>query len=70
MKQETLERFGPYRKPTEITIPKYTAIQEKSLELAILIEDLCPESRQKASALTQLEMVKMFANASIAIHTK
>lgn len=66
---EITERFGPYRKPTEVTIPKYKAIQEKSLELAILIEELCPESIQKSSAFTQLEMVKMFANAAIAIHT-
>lgn len=71
MKKEELEaEFGAYRKPTEVTIPKYKAIQEKTLELANLINDLCPESRQKSVALTNLQLVKMSANAAIAIHTK
>lgn len=63
------ERFGPYRKPTEVTIPKYEAIQKKALEMAELIFMLCPDSQQKASALTLLEQCKMSANAAIAIHT-
>ena len=62
------ERFGAYRRPTEVTAPKFKQIQEKCQELALLIHDLCPYSQQKATALTQLEMCKMSANASIAIH--
>lgn len=62
-------RFGPYRRPTEVTIPKFEAIQKKCQELALLIHDICPFSQQKATALTQLEMCKMSANAAIAIHT-
>lgn len=65
----TTERFGAYRKPTEVTIPKYQQIQEKALEFALLIEDLCPRSQQKSSALTLLEQCKMSANAAIAIHS-
>lgn len=65
---ELRARFGPYRKPTEQTIPKFKAIQEKCLELAFLIHENCPNSKQKATALTQLEMCKMSANASIAIY--
>ena len=61
-------RFGSYRKPTERTIPKFKAIQEKILEIALLIEGLCPESRQKSTAFTQLEICKMSANAAIAIN--
>lgn len=63
------ERFGPYRRPTEVTIPKFEQIQKKSCELAELIFELCPDSQQKASALTLLEQCKMSANAAIAIHT-
>lgn len=62
------ERFGPYRRPTDTTAPKFKQIQEKSQELALLIHELCPYSQQKATALTQLEMCKMSANAAIAIH--
>lgn len=68
-REEVVERFGAYRRPTEVTIPKFTAIQQKAQELALLIHDLCPESKQKATALTQLEMCKMSANAAVAIHT-
>jgi len=69
MTNEIEERFGPYRTPTEVTIPKYKAIQEKTLELAALIDDLCPTSREKATALTTLQNAKMSANAAIAIYS-
>jgi len=67
-KEEITNRFGPYRKPTEVTIPRFEVIQEKTLELAKLIDDLCPNSKEKSTALTQLVQVKMSANAAIAIH--
>ena len=62
------ERFGAYRKPTETTIPKYQEIQSKILELAVMIDSLCPNSPEKASALTLLQQAKMSANAAIAIY--
>lgn len=67
-KKDVAERFGAYRKPNEVTIPKYKAIQEKALEFASLIDELCPNSKEKATALTDLVKVKMGANAAIAIH--
>lgn len=63
------ERFGSYRKPTSVTIPKYQQIQEKALELALMIESLCPESEEKREAFNLLQMAKMSANAAIAIYT-
>lgn len=63
------ERFGAYRKPTEETIPKYQKIQEKTLELAKLLDDLCPNSPEKFHALTLLQNAKMSANAAVAIYT-
>lgn len=64
------ERFGAYRKPTETTIPKYGQIQAKTLELALMIEALCPTSPEKGSALTLLQQSKMSANAAIAIYSE
>lgn len=64
------ESFGAYRRPTEVTIPKFEAIQKKTLELAELINDLAPDSREKSVALTELQSSRMWANAAIAIHTK
>jgi len=68
-RNEIIERFGPYRRPTDLTIPKFQQIQEKALEMALLIHLLCPESKQKSKALSYLEDVKMNANAAIAIHS-
>ena len=63
------ERFGAYKRPTETTIPKFQAIQQKTLELAILINEECPYSEEKSSALTLLQQAKMSANAAIAIYS-
>lgn len=64
------ERFGASKRPTENTIPKYKAIQEKTLELAKLIDELCPNSPEKFHALTLLQNAKMSANAAIAIYSE
>lgn len=70
MEKETINSiFGPYKKPTEETSVKYISIQEASLQFANMINELCPESREKSVALTHLQTVKMFANAAIALHT-
>lgn len=47
---------------------KYEALREKGLELAILVNELCPDSREKSISITKLQEVVMFANASIAIN--
>ena len=62
------KRFGAFRRPTDATIPKFKAIQSKALEFAHLIDELCPHSQEKATALTHLATVKMQANAAIALH--
>ncbi|MFA5376415.1 MAG: hypothetical protein WC455_11780 [Dehalococcoidia bacterium] len=45
---------------------RYTEIRDKAKELAKLINGHCPESREKSLALTKLQEVSMWANASIA----
>lgn len=44
---------------------KYEAIRSKAKELAYLIDELCPGSREKSLAMTKLEESVMWANASI-----
>ena len=68
-REKLREKFGAYRRPTEITIPKFEAIQEKTFELAVLIFDSCPPSDERDDAFRALMDVRMRANASIAIHT-
>lgn len=55
-----------YHTPTPESIPKFDIIREKARELAHLLDDVCPESREKSIALTKLEESVFWANASIA----
>jgi len=44
----------------------YQSIRDKAKELAILIVDECPDSRERSLAMTNLEQSVMWANAAIA----
>lgn len=61
-----LENNFKYHSPKEGQPEKYEAIREKAKQLAYLIGDLCPDSREKSLAITKLEEATMWANASIA----
>lgn len=63
---EELENNFKYHSPKEGQPEKYTAIREKAKELAYLIDELCPDSREKSLAITKIEESSMWANASIA----
>ena len=45
---------------------RYTHIRNSASILASLIDDECPESREKSLAFTKLEEAVFWANASIA----
>ena len=62
----TLENNFKYHAPKEGQPEKYEALREKAKELAYLIEEVCPGSREKSVAMTQLETAVFWANASIA----
>lgn len=62
----SLENIYKYHAPKPGQPEKYEAIRNKAKELAYLIDDLCPNSREKSLAQTNLEQVSMWANASIA----
>lgn len=61
-----IENNFMYHSPKEGQNEKYEALREKAKELAYLIDDLCPGSREKSLAMTKLEESVMWANASIA----
>lgn len=61
---EIVSRFTNHI-PDEGTIKKMAEVRRKVRELAFLIERDCPESREKATALTQLSFVMMSANSAI-----
>ena len=61
---EINSRFG-FHKPDAEGVQKMTTIRKKIRELAKLIEETCPDSREKATAFTQLSFVMMSANSAI-----
>jgi len=63
---QQIENNFMYHAPKEGQPEKYTAIREKAKELAYLIDEQCPNSREKSLAFTNLEQSVMWANASIA----
>jgi hypothetical protein len=65
MNQQIENKFK-YHTPKEGQPKKYTALREKAKELAYLIDELCPNSREKSVAVTNLETAVMWANAAIA----
>lgn len=61
---EILSRFA-FHTPDESGKKAMTNIRKKVRELAFLIQETCPETREKATALTQLSFVMMSANSAI-----
>lgn len=61
-----LDHIYKYHAPKEGQPEKYTAIRDKAKELAALIQDLVPPSREQSVAFTHLETAVMWANAGIA----
>lgn len=61
-----IERDFTYHAPKPTQLERYTQLREKGKELALLIADLTPQSREQSLALTHLEQATFYANASIA----
>lgn len=61
-----IENAFIYHAPKDGQPEKYQAIREKAKELAYLIQELVPPSREQSLAITKLEECSMWANAGIA----
>lgn len=70
-KPESLQAIAEtftYHAPKNDQLARYQEIRGAAHNLAVIIDRDCPPSREKSLALTHLQEVSMFANASIAIH--
>ena len=63
---ELIENNFKHHTPKLDQPERYTKLIEKAKEFAFLINELCPNSRERAVAMTKLEETSMWANASIA----
>ena len=66
MEQATIDNNFKYHAPKDNQAFKYEQIRKIAKTVANHIEQLCPESREKSLAFTNLEQAVMWANASIA----
>lgn len=64
--RERLENSFTYHAPINDQPQRYIAIRDKAKELAFLIADTTPPSREQSLALTELEICVMLANKAIA----
>lgn len=62
----SLENSFVYHAPKDDQPKRYEALRSKAKELAHMIDELCPNSREKSIAHTNLEQAVMWANKSIA----
>ncbi|WP_207695521.1 hypothetical protein DOK67_0000152 [Enterococcus sp. DIV0212c] len=63
---DQIENNFKYHSPKEGQPEKYDKLRAKAKELAYLIDELCPSSREKSLATTKLEESIMWANTSVA----
>jgi hypothetical protein len=65
MKQTEIENNFTYHKPMPNDLIKYEKLRKMAKELCELVNELCPDSREKSLAITNIEQSNMWANASI-----
>ena len=70
MTTEQIQNIFTYHRPIGNQPTRYEDLRDHAKRLAFLIERHCPESREKALAITHLQQAIMWANASIAINEK
>lgn len=68
MSDEQIDNIFTYHKPFGNQPQRYEEMRDEAKSLARTIQRACPESREKALALTNLQQAIMWANASIAIN--
>jgi hypothetical protein len=68
MNKGQITNIFTYHAPKDDQPARYEALRKKAREMAELIAESCPDSRERSVALTNLQQAVMWANASIAIN--
>lgn len=65
---EDLDHIFCYHAPTPDQVKQYGDIRSAGKFLAQVILQQCPDSRERSIAVTKVQEVVMWANASVALH--
>lgn len=68
MEQADIDNRFMYHPPKSGQTESYLMVRAVAKTLAELINEVCPDSREKSLAMTAIEEAVMWANASIARH--
>ncbi len=66
MDAQDLKKRFTYHAPKGDQPEKYEYLRGAALEMSKMINETCPDSREKSLAITKLEEVVFWANAAIA----
>ena len=66
--EEIVAEFFKYHAPTELTIPKYAAINQAAKNFAEVVLANCPSGADRSDAIRLIRDARMTANASIALN--
>lgn len=62
---DLINRFS-YHKPDGAKIVLHADVRDRALDLALWLDTVLPDGREKSLAITHLEDAMMWANASVA----
>ena len=65
---ERIENDFTYHPPQGSQAARYQELRDAGKSLALKVTQLCPNGRERSTALTKLEEAIMWANAGIARH--
>lgn len=66
MTVEEIDKRFNYHAPDDIKVTHHQKIRGNARIFAVVINEFCPDGREKALALTKIEEAMMWANAAIA----
>ena len=63
-----IDSIFTYHAPKGDQTQRYKALRDSAKLFALLVNDSCPDSREKSLAITKIQEAIMWANASIAVN--
>ncbi len=70
MSDERIKHNFSYHAPSPDKSDTHEILRENGYKLSLLIQEYCPEGREKSLAITKIEEAIMWANAAVARDTE